>query len=505
MASSLVPPTTGLSDAGSATSSAALRRASLALLLVALLFFVVQLVLVPRPFGLSVDEANYLAKVDPAVPELNWTQPRAWGMPVLAAPVAFLSADLPVIRLYFSVLASAGLAAAFWPWLRVLQAAVAPLAALLSSTTWFTVFFGSELMPNLYVSLGAVGVVGLLLRSVQEPTWWRTALAGSVSAFIALVRPTDGVLVIAPLLAGALLVPRLRRPSPLVAVLLGCGVGWLPWVVEAFARFGGPVARLRAAETAGPRGLELNLTGLLTLPRLLDGNPTYCCYGGPPSDAGPVPLLLTVWLLAVIVAALVGLAFAARQHRSPEMLVVCLPAGLLAAFYLLLPSFITLRFLLPVFALLALPVGTAVVCLVSASQGRWRSAVVTVITVGVVTHVLGMLAIAEHALDHTAARRDVALQNGAALRPLIAGRPCLVVGVQAQTTAFYTRCRVQGASARRQPPERVRTAQAEGRVIIALLSAPPHPTSYLASWRKVQVPGLVPAFEAYVPPAPPRR
>ena len=501
MASDLVAPaTTGPADAGSAASSSPFRGSSLALLLVALLFFVVQLVLVPRPFGLSVDEANYLAKVDPAVPELNWTQPRAWGMPVLAAPVAYFSADLPAIRLYLSVLASAGLAAAFWPWLRVLHGPVAPLAALLFSTTWFTVFFGSALMPNLYVALGAVGAIGIVLRSVQQPKWWRTALAATVSAFIALVRPTDSVLVVAALVAGALLVPRLRRPGPLAALIVGCVVGWLPWILEAFARFGGPVTRLRAAESAGPNGLNFDLSGLLTLPRLLDGNPTYCCYGGPPSDAGPVPILLSVWLLTVIVAALVGVAFAARQHRLPEMLVVCLPAGLLAAFYLLLPAFVTLRFLLPVFALLALPVATAVVSLTTTSRGGWRSAAVTVVTVGVLTHVVGMLAIAEHALDHTAARRSVALQNGAALRPLIAGRPCLVVGVQAQTTAFYARCRVQGASARRQPPQRVRTARAEGRVVVALLSTPPHPRSYLSSWHEVQVPGLARGFQAYVPP-----
>ncbi|CAA9304882.1 MAG: Permease of the drug/metabolite transporter (DMT) superfamily [uncultured Friedmanniella sp.] len=502
MASDLAAPTaTGPTDRGSATSSSPVRRAGLGLLSVALLFLVVQLVLVPRPFGLSVDEANYLAKVDPAVPELNWTAPRAWGMPVLAAPVAFFSVDLAVIRLYFGVLASAGLAAAFWPWLRVLHPAAAPLAALLFSTTWFTVFFGSELMPNLYVALGAVGLGGLFLRSVQLPTWWRTALVGMVSAFIALVRPTDSVLVVAPLVIGALLVPRLRRPASLAAVIVGCGAGWLPWVVEAFARFGGPLTRLEVAETTGPQGLGLNLSGLLTLPRLLDGNPTYCCYGGPPSDAGPVPILLTLWLLAVTVAALVGVAFAARQHRLPEMLVVCLPAGLLAAFYLLLPSFLTMRFLLPVFALLALPVATAVVSLIAGSRGRWRSAAVAVITVGVLTHIIGMLAIAEHALDHTAARRNLALQNAAALRPLIAGRPCLVVGVQAQTTAFYARCRVQGASARPRPPERVRTAQAEGRFLVALLSTPPDPDSYLASWREVEVPGLVDGFQAYLPPA----
>lgn len=95
-----------------------LRQGQIALLLVGLMFLAVQLVIVRHPLGLSQDEANYLAKVDPRVPELYWTQPRAWGMPVLAAPVAVFSPSLMIYRLYFGFLSSAGLIAAFWPWLR---------------------------------------------------------------------------------------------------------------------------------------------------------------------------------------------------------------------------------------------------------------------------------------------------------------------------------------------------------------------------------------------------
>ena len=83
-----------------------LRRGKIGLVLVGLVFLIVQLAMVPHPFGLSPDEANYLAKVDPSVPELYWSQPRAWGMPVLAAPVAFFSAGLLVIRIYFGFLSS---------------------------------------------------------------------------------------------------------------------------------------------------------------------------------------------------------------------------------------------------------------------------------------------------------------------------------------------------------------------------------------------------------------
>ena len=131
-----------------------LRQGEIALVLVGLMFLLVQLVIVRHPLGLSQDESNYLAKVDPRVPELYWTQPRAWGMPVLAAPVAVFSPSLTIYRLYFGFLSSASLIAAFWPWLRVLRPAVAPAAALFFSTIWFTAVFGSLVMPNLYVGLG---------------------------------------------------------------------------------------------------------------------------------------------------------------------------------------------------------------------------------------------------------------------------------------------------------------------------------------------------------------
>ena len=226
------------------------------LALVGLMFLIVQLVIVPHPFGLSPDEANYLAKVDPSVPELYWSQPRAWGMPVLAAPVAVFSAGLLVIRIYFGFLSSGFLVAAFWPWLRILHPAVAPVAALLFSTTWMTVVYGSLVMPNLYLGVGAVAVVGLFLRAVQDSTWWRIASVGAVATFITIVRPTDSVLVLAPLFACALAVSRLRRLKVLGAIAVGSAIGWLPWIIEAYLRFGGPLSRLHGRGDCGARRIE---------------------------------------------------------------------------------------------------------------------------------------------------------------------------------------------------------------------------------------------------------
>ena len=479
------------------------RRGGWALVGVGVLFLSLQLIVVPRPFGYSTDEVTYLAMVDPAVPELYWSAPRAWGTPILAAPVAMFSAGLQLTRIYFAGLSSLLLAAAFWPWLRVLHPAVAPLAALLFCTTWIPLYYGSLIFPNLYVGLGAVAALGWFLRAVQQPAGWRAAVcAGAAVALVALVRPTDSVLVVAPVFVLALLVRRLRRPAALTALVIGALVGWLPWVVEAYLRFGGPLARLRTAESAGPKGLAPDLSALLIFPRLLDGTPTYCCEGGTVSDAGPVPLLLTAWLVAIpFVLVVVATVFAIRHGRLTQLLVVCLPALLLGSFYLLLPAFITLRFVLPVFALTALPVAAGLVDLLIASRGRWRTVLVGLTVVALGTHLALMLPKAERILDQNRPRRSFELKAAAALRPLVNRKPCLMVGSAPRATIYYLGCAMQPGRPGGRPPARVRQALAEGHLVVAVLRRRPPKDSYLATWERVRIPDMPRKLRVYVPPS----
>ena len=87
--------------------------------------------------GLRQDAIPDLAKVNPAAPHLYWSSLRAWGTPLLAAPVALLNPSVALVRVYFAVLLGVGLVLAYLPWRRVLHPAVAPLAAFLFATTWF--------------------------------------------------------------------------------------------------------------------------------------------------------------------------------------------------------------------------------------------------------------------------------------------------------------------------------------------------------------------------------
>ncbi|GAA1429968.1 hypothetical protein GCM10009616_13330 [Microlunatus lacustris] len=487
-----------MTDHGS-TAGTLQRRADLALVALAVLFLALQLAWVPRPLGLSTDEATYLAKVDPRAPELNWTAPRAWGMPVLAAPVALFSASLEVVRTYMGVLSSVLLLAAFRPWVRVLHPAVAPIAALVFSTIWFTLQAGASVMPNLYVALGAVGAIGLYLRAVQHPAWWRTLLTGLAACLVALVRPTDSLLTLGPLVLCALLVPRLRRLAPLAAGAAGVLAGWSPWVVEAFLRFGDPVQRMSTAETAGPGGVSLRLANLLIYPRLLDGRPLYCCSRGPVSDAGPVPWGYTAWLLGVVALAVVGVLVAARRRHLPEVLPCAGAAVLVGGFYLLLPAFTSLRFLLPALALASIPLALTLVSAVLAARGRARPVVAAVVGLALLGHLGLMLPTAHHRLTTLGEGRAQQLRAAAALRPLVQGRPCLVVGTEKQVTAYYLRCRVVGAHPTGRPPSRVRDAEREGRVMVAVLSGRP-PEGYLSAWERYEVEGMPARWRVYVPP-----
>jgi len=344
--------------------------------------------------------------------------------------------------------------------------------------------------------------VGLFLRAVQDSTWWRIASVGVVATFITIVRPTDSVLVLAPLFACALAVSRWRHLKVLGAIAVGSALGWLPWIIEAYLRFGGPLARLSAGETAGPGGLNPRIANLLIYPRLLDGTPTFCCTGGTPPDAGPVPLVLTGWLVAFLLTASLGVVCAARQGRLLEIMLVGLPALLLAGFYLLLPRFTTLRFLLPVFALLSLPVALALIHLVLMRSGGWRKAAAGVAAVALTAHVGLMLVKAERQLDQSGRVRASQIEIADAVRPLVEGRPCLLVAPrnETQAIAFHLGCDAQTAGMSKRPPTRVSRAQADGQVIVAVLRSPPRPGSYMASWRTVPVRGLPSRFRAYMPP-----
>jgi hypothetical protein len=177
-------------------------------------------------------------------------------------------------------------------------------------------------------------------------------------------------------------------------------------------------------------------------PRLFDGYPGYCCHGDPAATAGPVSWSATAWFVGIIVLSAAGLVAVRGSHQR---FAVGACVGVVVAFVLMyvgLLDYGSMRFLLPVIGLLAIPVATALVAAVVTAPRR-TSALVALGCVGVVAAHLALqinqgLTIRSRSLDH----RRVDLNYAAQTSRYVQHRPCLVVAPNAQVIAYYLRCHI---------------------------------------------------------------
>jgi hypothetical protein len=313
------------------------------LLLVTACYVVVPSLLFHKQRFLAYDEAVYVSQVYPGVPQTALSAPRARGLPWLISPVSLFSPPLVVIRLYMLLLCGALLFVAFRAWVPVLRMR-AVVAAALFAAGWMTLFYGTEVMPNLPVAAGDIAAVGYLAQHLSRQADDRTRRRALVKAalavgFVAVLRPTDATF----LVLGMMLVAVTRHLRLLFArwAVLGTGlvIGWLPWVIEAYQRYGGFIARMRAASTEVGGGFHpSNLWHYLTLP----------VYG---TTGTTVPVLGYLWWLLLAV----GLVFAIGQavkYRDRTAAVVAACCGLATAVpYLFFNMYLDSRYLLPAFGL----------------------------------------------------------------------------------------------------------------------------------------------------------
>ncbi|MEV7195385.1 hypothetical protein AB0N81_26795 [Streptomyces sp. NPDC093510] len=274
-------------------------RAHRLLLAVCSVFALLSLALVPLTLPLGWDEIVYASRYSPYAPATPFSAPRTRGVPFLIAPVATWSDSVVLLRVWLTLLSTTALYLGFRPWLRVLHrpSAVAVAAALYGGL-WFTLFYASAAMPNHYTAMGAVGAVGLFLWPRQSAAT-RAGIAAGL-ALATLMRPNDGVALGVPLLAAALTVPGWRGRGRVLTVLGGVAAGALPWIVEAYVRFGGVRERLtEASEVQGDLRPLLSFVHHLTV---MDG-PLLC---RPCGSDGIRPLAAEWWLLLPFLVA-VGL------------------------------------------------------------------------------------------------------------------------------------------------------------------------------------------------------
>ncbi|MGW6269576.1 hypothetical protein [Streptomyces sp. NPDC055060] len=423
---------------------------------VAVAFTVAQLVLVRPGMGLGWDEAVYVSQVSGDTPAAFFSAPRSRGISLLVAPIASWSSSTSLLRVYLAVLSGLGLFLALRVWRGLFPERVVVLAGVLFSTLWVTLFYGPEVMPNYWVAIGALAAVGCVLR-VQADHRDRAALwgAGASAALLAWMRPTDAVWVVLPLLVLLVCGRRWRRPRLLAALVAGLASGAVGWVVEAYVSFGGLGARLDDASRI-QGGLGWNVAVLDQLRGL--GGQTLCR----PCDS-PLPNPgLVAWWFAVPLLAAVGLAVAVKGRRTARTLLPLACATTAGIPYLFMIGYAAPRFLLPFYALAALPVADALVHLVTGVRRAWRPVAVTLAALAFAGHLTVQYVVLEDTVARSTAGRQAWARTAAELHRLGVRPPCVLNGHEALPIAFYAGCssaQIQGHNASTTREDFLRTAR----------------------------------------------
>jgi hypothetical protein len=398
---------------------------------VAVVFTLAQLLLVRPGMGLGWDEAVYVSQVSPQAPAAFFSAPRARGVSLLVAPVASWSTSTALLRIYLAVLSGLALYLALRAWRGLFPVRVLALAGALFASLWVTLFYGPQAMPNYWVAVGALAAVACFLRA-RADRGDRGALWGlaASAALMALMRPMDAVWAVLPLLALGLARRHWRALAVLVA---GLAAGSAEWVIEAFADYGGLVRRLsEGSEIQGGLGWHLAVVDQL---RSLGGR-ALCrpCTGDVPHP------VVTVWWFVLPLLAVLGLVVAVRARRTTATLLPLACAATAAFPYLFMIGYAAPRFLLPAYALLALPVADALTYLLRAPRRPWRPVVAALLCLGLAAHLAVQLAVLENTVDGATEAHGAWSRTATALHRLGVRPPCLLTGDEAIPVAFYTGC-----------------------------------------------------------------
>ncbi|MFE0738460.1 hypothetical protein [Streptomyces sp. NPDC058855] len=493
----------------------------------AAVFVLVQLALVVPGSGLGWDEAVYVSQVGGNAPPAYFSAPRARGISYLVAPVAAVTASTTAIRVYLAVLSGAALWAALRVWRGILPAPVLTAAGALFAGLWVTLFYGPRVMPNLWCAFGALAAVGCFLRATGGVAATGTAAAGAeppgtarpgvrtavgsraalwglgaAVAAVTLLRPADGFWLAVPLLAVALAAPAVRRRHRAVAavVVVAPLLGALPWIAEAYARYGGLAARLRrAGEIQGSLGWNLAVDDHV---RALAGR-TLCR----PCDVPWEHPVTAVWWFLLPLAVLGGVVAALRADpagRGAAAVLATVTAASLAAPYLFTLGYAAPRFLLPAYALLALPAAECALFLLTALRPAWRPAATALLAAALLAHLAVQYAVLARAVTNSRSVRAQFTTVATALHGLGVRPPCLVSGREYVLIGYYAGCvsrQPAGHDASITPAGL--TAAARRVPVAVVVPAGSPPPSYARAWRLAPLPSARgwERYDAYVSPA----
>ncbi|MFF8634089.1 hypothetical protein ACF052_07785 [Streptomyces pilosus] len=460
------------------------------LAVLAAVFVLAQLVLVRPVLGLGWDEIVYTSQVTSHHPAAFFSAPRSRGVSLLVAPVASWSESTALLRVHLALLSGLALYLALRAWRGLFPTRILVTAGAFFASLWVTLFYGPQAMPNYWVAAGALIAVGGFLRHRADPSsggpLW-TVVAGT--ALMAWMRPTDAVWVVIPLLVLSLAA---RHGRSLLALTGGLAAGGVPWVIEAYAAFGGLAERLaEASRIQGGLGWHIAVDDQL---RSLGGR-ALCrpCTGSMPHP------VITLWWFVLPLLAVLGLVVAVRARRTLRTLVPLACAATAALPYLFMIEYAAPRFLQPAYALLSIPVAQALWYLITAPRGRWRTAGRILVALAVAGHLTVQLTVLAHTVDRNVdSRRDWARTAGE-LHRLGIRPPCLITGYEAIPIGYYAGCSSGATSGNNEnttPAEILRTAT---RLPVATLTGPGGtPPGYARPWPVHRIGDL----EVRVAPAP---
>jgi len=151
--------------------------------------------------------------------------------------------------------------------------------------------------------------------------------------------------------------------------------------------------------------------------------------------------------------------------------------------YLFMIGYAAPRFLLPVYALLAIPVADALVHLVTAPGRAWRPVAVTLVALGLAGHLAVQFAVLQATVQRTTVFHRGWASTAAELHRFGVRAPCLLTGHQAVPIAFYAGCSsaaTSGHNANTTPSAIVRAGQREP---VAVVTTPAgRPPAYARDW-----------------------
>ena len=465
------------------------------LVLVAAAFTLAQLALVVPRLGLSWDETVYISQVSAHAPASYFDPARARGIPLLVAPVTLLTSSVLALRIYLAVASGIALFLALLCWRGLRPAWQLALAGVMFCGLWTTLYYGPQAMPDLWVAFSSLAAVGLFLQAAsagasstatdkaQAPDkapaasstrWGLLAGLAACVAIAALVRPGDALYLAAALGIAVVVVRQWRRWQLLAAVVIGFAAGAADWIIEAYVRFGGPLNRLHeAGAEQGGFGFHFALWDEL---RAVNG-PTLCR----PCTVGFRYPALSLWWLALPVLVVLG-AYAAHRAGRLASSVLAVACGVSLAFqYLFLINYAAPRFLLPAYALAAIPVADAIAGLLTGIQRDLRAPAVLLVAVVLGVQLLIQGDVLEHQVVEKVSFFGDYNRIAGDLRSLGIRPPCLVKGTQDIPVAFYAGC----ASA-----PGVTVGQKINEPVAVLVAPGKPPPAYARGWTLHELPGI---------------